>query len=241
MRSSYSSKKILVALFVGALLTLSIGSAAAASTKSNPDLSSAVNPVLATNSPAAEVVINSTCAGWSVTVNYTDFAWGDVFVAGFLLPGMPSSDGFWNQATWVGSGQELGLSGKGPVSFIKIMVDINPLGPIDPAEFMSIPIGNIAGNNTIDDHPTVTTATLDTDTCPAVASSVSLSMPSTSQTVDSKIISGGPAPTSMPDTATGSNENSNPAVLILLSGLVLLVLGFGSFVVYRRKLYRKLG
>jgi hypothetical protein len=166
-------------------------------------------------------------------------------VAGFLLPGMPSSEGFWNQATWVGAGQILALSGEGPVSFIKIMVDINPQGPIDPAEFMSVPIGNIVGNNTIDDHPIVTTATLDTDTCPPVTSSVSLFMPSSSQTVASKGglagISGGAAPTSMPDTTIGDEENNSTAILIILTGLALLALSGGLFVVYRWKRDRKLG
>jgi hypothetical protein len=130
--------------------------------------------------PSATVSITDTCAaGWSVTVDYSGFAWGDVFVAGFLLPGMPSSDGFWNQATWVGSGHVLGLSGASPQAFVEVMVDINPLGTIDPLEFRAVPIGNIVGNGVIDDHPTVYEATLDTTTCPATDSTATFSLPAT--------------------------------------------------------------
>ena len=134
---------------------------------------------VAAASPTATVTIQSDCSGWSVTVNYANFTRGDVFVAGYLLPGMYSSDGFWNLGEWTGSGSMLAAVGTGPVASVKVMADINPFGPIDPATF-TVPIGNIVGNQTIDDHPTVTEATLDTSACDPAVSSFVLLAPSTS-------------------------------------------------------------
>jgi hypothetical protein len=134
-------------------------------------------PAAAASPPTATVTIESDCSGWSVAINYADFSYGDVFVAGYLIPGMPGSDGFWNLGEWVGSGHEIAVVGIGPAAYVKVMVDINPFGPIDPPAF-TVPIGNIVGNNTIDDQPTVTEAFFDMSGCAPAQSSVVLLAPS---------------------------------------------------------------
>ena len=140
----------------------------------------AASPPSDSVSPSASVTIDSTCTGGSVTVDYSNFQVGDLFVAGYLFPGMHGSDGFWNLGTWDGSGSMLALSWTGPEAFVKIMVDINPFGPIDPVEYAQVPIGNIVGNGVRDDHPVVTEATLDTSTCSAVEALATLLLPTTS-------------------------------------------------------------
>ena len=175
---------------------------------------------VAAASPTATVTIQSDCSGWSVSVDYANFSYGDVFVAGYLLPGMPGSDGFWNEAEWVGSGRYHAIVGTGPESAIKVMADVNPFGPIDPATF-TVPIGNIVGNGTIDDHPTVTEATLDTSGCAPAESSFVVLAPSTSTAaVPVAVVAPGPTVTPPPTSTVPAPTSGTPAFpLALLVGV----------------------
>jgi hypothetical protein len=192
-------------------------------------------PTAAASPPTATVIIESTCSGWSVTVDYANFSYGDVFVAGYLLPGMPGSDGFWNLGEWTGSGRMLAVVGTGPASDIKVMVDINPFGPIDPATF-TVPIGNVVGNQTIDDHPTVTEATLDTSACAPVASSFVLLAPSTDMIAPLAAPIAAPAATPPPTaTAPAPAQGGVPAFpLALLAGVLAALLVTGKVARARR-------
>jgi hypothetical protein len=160
-------------------------------------------PAAAASPPTVAVTIESNCSGWSVAIDYADFTYGDVFVAGYQVPGMPGSDGFWNLGEWTGSGHELAVVGTGPAAYVKVMVEVNPFGPIDPAAF-TVPIGNIVGNGTRDEIPTVYEKTLDTSGCAPAQSSVVLLAPSVEAAPNCT-----PAPTKTPKpTPTPTPSNS---------------------------------
>lgn len=97
-------------------------------------------------------------------MTYSGFVRGDVLAGGFIDDSLPSSDGFWNQGLWEGSGSEVMASG-GPSHYVKVMTEVNPYGQIDPDVFANQPPGNVVGNGAMDGHPTVTEATL--SGCPA--------------------------------------------------------------------------